>query len=111
MTQAIGNLVRTQRKERGLTQEQLGRLLGVSQVAVSEWETGKTTPHNHMVGLKRELGIEADEFLAAVVFDDPVVREIWGQTRLPQQARQALVTIYEQLLSASHGTYAIDIHD
>ena len=32
------------RKAAGLTQEQLGELLGVTRQAVSKWESGQTTP-------------------------------------------------------------------
>lgn len=36
--------LRRKRKERGLTQAELGRILGVSFQAVSQWERGETTP-------------------------------------------------------------------
>ncbi|MGH9248098.1 MAG: helix-turn-helix transcriptional regulator [Acidimicrobiales bacterium] len=106
MTIAAGDLIRSRRKDRKWTQAQLGKRLGVSQVAVSEWETGKSTPSD-MGGLARELGIELDELFAAAVFNDNVVRAIWGQSRLPQETRAALVRIYEQLLRGSSGDFAV----
>ena len=36
----IGNKIRQLRTERGMTQERLGDLLGVSSQAVSKWESG-----------------------------------------------------------------------
>ena len=36
----IGRFIARLRKERGMTQEQLGERLGVSQRTVSRWETG-----------------------------------------------------------------------
>jgi len=36
--------VRSTRKQLGLTQAQLAKLLGVSQISVSFWETGRSTP-------------------------------------------------------------------
>ena len=36
--------IRTQRKARGLTQEQLAEVLGVTVGAVHKWETGMSTP-------------------------------------------------------------------
>ena len=36
----IGRFIAQLRKERGMTQEQLGERLGVSQRTVSRWETG-----------------------------------------------------------------------
>ncbi len=36
----IGNRIRTLRKERGFTQEQLADAIGISFQAVSKWENG-----------------------------------------------------------------------
>lgn len=36
----IHEIIRKQRKERGLTQEELARYLGVSAPAVNKWEKG-----------------------------------------------------------------------
>ena len=36
----IGIFIATCRKEKGLTQEQLGELLGVTNKSISKWETG-----------------------------------------------------------------------
>lgn len=38
------------RKAAGLTQEQLGELLGVTRQAVSKWESGQTTPDAATIG-------------------------------------------------------------
>lgn len=40
----IGLLIATKRKEKGLTQEQLAEQVGVTNKAVSKWETGKSMP-------------------------------------------------------------------
>ena len=40
----IGSFISTLRKEKQLTQEQLGEKLGVSQKSISRWETGKNMP-------------------------------------------------------------------
>jgi transcriptional regulator with XRE-family HTH domain len=40
----IGAFIRMMRKEKGMTQEQLAEMLGVSQRSVSRWENGKTMP-------------------------------------------------------------------
>lgn len=36
--------IKTQRKNKGLTQEQLSEKIGVHQTAVSQWENGTTQP-------------------------------------------------------------------
>lgn len=40
----IGSFLSSVRKEKGLTQEQLGEKLGVTQKTISRWETGKNMP-------------------------------------------------------------------
>ena len=40
MNQPLSDTITRLRKERGLTQEQLGQLVGVSAQAVSKWEKG-----------------------------------------------------------------------
>src|SRR5260370_23393577 len=40
--QDIGTRIRTVRRERGLTQDELADQVGVSRSAVAQWETGRT---------------------------------------------------------------------
>ena len=40
----VGKLIALKRKEKGLTQEQLAEKLGITNKAVSKWETGKSMP-------------------------------------------------------------------
>ena len=42
--QKIGTLILTKRKEKGITQQQLADMLGVTNKAVSKWENGKSMP-------------------------------------------------------------------
>ncbi len=54
--------IRRFRREKGLTQEQLGDALGVSSQAVSKWETGDTYPDGSLlVPLADALGVTLDE--------------------------------------------------
>ena len=55
----LGEVIREARVRAGLSQEALGRRLDVSDVAVSLWETGKTTPSGaNMLRLIDLLGID-----------------------------------------------------
>ena len=50
----IGEWLKTARKEAGLSQTKLGALVGVSQVKVSQWETGKAEPTDDQVKMLQE---------------------------------------------------------
>lgn len=65
MNQAkIGAFISELRKEKELTQEQLGEKLGVSQKSISRWETGKNMPDISMLKpLSVELGITVSELI------------------------------------------------
>lgn len=41
---SIGKLIRSLRKSKNLTQEELGKILGYSARTVSDWENGTTEP-------------------------------------------------------------------
>ena len=60
----IGSFISTLRKEKQLTQEQLGEKLGVSQKSISRWETGKNMPDISLLKpLSMELGITVSELI------------------------------------------------
>lgn len=60
----IGKLIAKQRKEKGLTQQELGDKVGVGYRAVSKWETGQTMPDISIINeLSKTLGITTDELL------------------------------------------------
>lgn len=57
------NLMRM-RKERGLSQEELGERIGVTRQTVSKWETGETTPEmNKLIDLAQFFGFSIDELV------------------------------------------------
>lgn len=60
----FGEYIYNKRKKLGLTQEELGRMLGVTNKAVSKWEVGETMPDVMMLKpLAKALGITVDELL------------------------------------------------
>ena len=55
----ISDLIKTKRKERKITQEELADKLGVTEKAISRWETGRGTPDiSLLIPLAKELKIE-----------------------------------------------------
>jgi transcriptional regulator with XRE-family HTH domain len=59
----LAEIVRTLRERRGLSQEELGRRVGISKAAISSIEIGRTKSlkGSTLTGLARELGITPDE--------------------------------------------------
>ncbi|MDO4995971.1 MAG: VanZ family protein [Bacilli bacterium] len=61
----ISNLIKTKRKDRKLTQEELANKLGVTEKAISRWGTGRGTPDiSLLIPLSKELKIEVSELLS-----------------------------------------------
>ena len=66
----IGNFLSELRRESGLTQEQLGNELGVSNKTVSRWETGTYLPPVEMLqALSNKYGVSINEILAGQKLD------------------------------------------
>lgn len=60
----IGKFIAQKRREKNLTQEQLGEKLSVSHKSVSKWETGKCMPDYSIIEpLCQELNISMSELL------------------------------------------------
>lgn len=67
----IGKFMSVMRKQQGLTQEQLGERLRVSNKTVSRWETGKYMPDiDKLQELSGILGISINELLAGEKIED-----------------------------------------
>lgn len=61
----FGEFLYTLRKEKGMTQAELARALGVTNKAVSKWETGEAMPETALLlPLSRIFGVSVDELLA-----------------------------------------------
>ncbi len=60
----FGNKLTEYRIQKGLTQEELGKILGVSNKAVSKWENGSAMPRlDMMVKITSFFGVSIDEFI------------------------------------------------
>ena len=62
----IGDLIVEKRKEQGLTQAELGAMLGISGKAVSKWERGLSKPcDEHLYKLVALLGLPVESDITA----------------------------------------------
>lgn len=67
----IGKFIAKCRKEKELTQAQLAERLGITDRAVSKWETGKSMPDaSVMLELCEILGITVNELLSGEKVDE-----------------------------------------
>ena len=56
--------IRARRKELGLTQGQLGKLVGVTDQSVSDWERGRTLPEMALMPLAKALGCSMEQLMS-----------------------------------------------
>lgn len=72
----FGEFLYSLRKERGITQAELAEMLGVTNKAVSKWETGEAMPETSLlIPISRIFGVTVDELLDGkrtnfTVYDD-----------------------------------------
>ena len=72
----IGKFIALNRKNKGLTQEQLAEKLGVTNNTVSRWETGKYMPDLSLLKpLSEELGITLNELLSGEKIEEQKIVE------------------------------------
>ena len=72
----IGKFIASKRKEHGLTQSQLAEKLGITDKAVSKWETGKSLPDLSLfTPLCSLLDITLNELLLGEVIPDDCLKE------------------------------------
>lgn len=102
MKEPISQRIKRHRKQRGLTQQQVGDAIGVSRVAVSRWESGsiKDMKRENLIGMARLFQITLDELLDTVttigdqVADDPDELVLLEHFRhLTPHQKRAMLTI------------------
>ncbi|WP_342416724.1 methyltransferase domain-containing protein [Paenibacillus sp. FSL R10-2782] len=73
MKEKLARNISIYRKERGLTQEELAKILGLSFQAVSKWENAQTMPDISLLPqLSRTLEVSIDKLLGYVSQDKPI---------------------------------------
>ena len=73
----IGKFISQLRKEKNLSQEKLGDILGVTNKTISRWETGKYLPPADMLLVMSELfGVSINEILSGRRLTQDEYREV-----------------------------------
>ena len=92
----IGQNIRAWRKQRGLTQNQLGELCGISSASIGSYEKGATLPKRRVVDkIAAALGVSADKLLEAPAASNPAA----------QSASSGRAPLYDGVLAALKELY------
>ena len=99
----IGKFIATCRKEQGMTQANLAEKLGISDRAVSKWETGKSMPDSSiMLDLCNELKISVNELLSGEVIEMKDYNEIAEKNLLEmaqkEETQNKKMMFYERVI-------------
>jgi transcriptional regulator with XRE-family HTH domain len=93
----IGQFLAQLRKEKQLTQEQLGEKLGVSNKTVSRWENGNYLPPVEMLQLMSELyGISINEILSGQRLDQQQYR-VKAEENIKATLEKSTFTLKEKI--------------
>ena len=112
MANVLSERIAELRKERGLTQEQLGQLVGVSAQAVSKWEKGGAPDVELLPALADRLGVTIDTLFGRSqeeIEDMPQMLTRWLEAipaeRRPDQLFRLLATTFTSLTTMGHDFY------
>ena len=94
---SIGENIKKLRESHKLTQEEFGKIVGVTDKAVSSWETGAKAPR---MGVIQKIS-DYFNINKSVILDDPIES---NATILPQE-KIRMIPVYESV-SAGFGSYA-----
>jgi transcriptional regulator with XRE-family HTH domain len=99
--ESLGFRIKRLRIASGLTQEQLGALIGISSTAVGNWESGEFHPKGRYVAkLAGALGIDVSELLDVTKCIDELAEEVQLLTAfrsLPKERQLIAVKLIEAL--------------
>lgn len=105
---SFGKRLHAAREQAGLTQTELGRLLGVSQRAIAHWERTPTALYpEQLEALAKALDISADELLGIKTTKSKAGRKTKLRQRLeeveqlPKSQQQTVLQVLEMALKAS----------
>lgn len=96
------SIIRELRKEKGISQQELAKLCGVHQTAVSQWEKGRTTPdRNSLQLLSKVFGVSLGALLGEKNSDD--------ENKIPVFSLITAAALCSKLGSTEH--YALSVTD
>lgn len=100
------NRIRELRKQRGMTMKELGKVIGVAESTVSQYELGRRQPDNEtLLTLGEFFEVSVDYLLGGISYPDPRLKELTEksdfQKKLDNLARDMTEDEKRQLLLAA----------
>jgi len=110
----IGEIIKTERIKKGMTQEELAEKVGVKKSAVAKWENGRVSEikRSNLKMLSEALGINPNQLLGDIerdpvgvaheladIYLDPALRAMIAEYKQLSDAKQAQVREYVRFLS------------
>ncbi len=93
----IGKFISELRKEHGLTQEQLGEIIGVTNKTVSRWETGVyLPPADALLVMSEKFGVSINEILSGKRLTNPEYKET-AEENLVQTIKNSSFSLKEKI--------------
>lgn len=104
----LGQNIARLRRERGLTQEQLGQALGISGQAVSKWEKGGAPDPELLPGIADQLRVSIDALYGrpSEPLDNMAAALARWLRTLPQEQR--MIELFRLLCKVTAGPYHVD---
>lgn len=68
----LGSKIKTLRKEKKLTQKELGKLIGKSEISVRKYEASSNVPLDVIMDIAKVLDIDVSSLISGVGDDDPL---------------------------------------
>lgn len=100
MSQQLNQTIAALRKEKGLTQEQLGQLVGVSAQAVSKWEKGGAPDVELLPALADTLGVTMDTLFGRSAEKAEDISQVLSRWLEDVPAEKRLNCMFELLVSS-----------
>ena len=68
----LGSKIKTLRKEKNLTQKELGKLIGKSEISVRKYEASSNVPLDVIMDIAKVLDIDVSNLISGVSDNDPL---------------------------------------
>ncbi|WGL95987.1 helix-turn-helix domain-containing protein [Arsenophonus nasoniae] len=106
---SIGERIKLRRKEFGLTQKQLGKKVGVSHVAISQWEKEETEPNgDNLLSLADALMCSPEYIIRGTSKSEPAQNDNYKYNKLTK-TEENLLDMFNALTEEKQKEYLKEI--